>query len=123
MSIDYKDVQESCFTITTPSAGITEKRMWSKTKQWRLIGVDLRIVTAPATGAGVQVLNSGVTVLTQDLATSAAGTCYELRVTNNSNCLVGPTDTTSINIVQVNNLSTDAAAVVECKLIHTRTSA
>jgi len=122
MSTDYTNVQETTFTISTPSAAITEKTMWSKTKQWRLIGLDLRIVTAPSTGAGVQVLNSGTTVLTQDLATSAAGTCYELRVAAGSS-LVNPTDTTSVNVVVVNSLSTDAAGVIDCKLIHGRTSA
>ena len=122
MSIDYKDIQETFFTITTPSAGTVAARMWSKTKEWRLIGVDLRVVTAPATGAGVQIFNSGATVLTQDLATSAAGTCFELRV-GADDSLVAPTSTTKINIVEVKNLSTDAAAVIQGKLIHTRTSA
>lgn len=121
MSIDYKaGVQHQTFTVTTPTAADVEKQRWSKSFQWRCIGMDIMIVTAAATGATLKIRNdtTSTDLVSQDLGTDAADTQYEVRVPADSDMLIEPGE-----IVQVISTETDAAVVAEVTLVYTRTDA
>lgn len=121
MSIDYKaGVQHYRFTATTPTAADVEEEFWSKSFQWRCIGMDIKITTAAATGATLKIRNdtTSTDLVSQDLGTDAADTMYEVRVPADADMLIEPGE-----IVQVISTETDAAVVAKVTLIATRTDA
>ena len=122
MSIDYVNVQEhkERYVAAEIEAAAVLQQFWSKTHQWRCIGMDLLVVTAATVGASFKLRNDTQSndLVTVDCADDAADTMYEGRVAADSDALVAVAD-----IVQLISIEDDDTAVIEITVITTRTSA
>lgn len=127
MSINYMNKQFHRVRVTTPTAADIEFELWSKSYQWRIIGFDAKILTAPATGATLKLSNTTTSkdLVTQDLGTDAADTTYEVRVPVGGSTLGDGLDSLVEpgEIVELISTETDAAVVVDVTVIATDTSA
>ena len=77
MSIDYTGVQEHKYTVSSGTTADAEiARFWSKSFQWRIIGLDVLVITAGTAHNGFELYDVSNTaqLLAVDAEDGAAGT-------------------------------------------------